>query len=172
MVSQAMTSSNSFPLCSTHQDSCSTCVHQPIILAPLRYPHRRDKKLLFVDNGPDDNTNSTLRLPPLSTISTPYLSYPEHNLGSVPSVNGGYLTGPDSLSAISTPYLSYTEHNLGSVSRVNGGYLTGPDSLQLVGNKGLTEAFAAEYEKQPSYADVAYWAHVRPGMVSDELHVP
>lgn len=57
--------------------------------------------------------------------------------------------------------------------RIDGGFLTGPDSMPsrtpLLSNAPLMEAFATEYQKRPSRADVAYWRKMRREVVCGNL---
>lgn len=68
---------------------------------------------------------------------------------------------------------SYSDCSSGGTMRINGGFLTRPDSMPsrmpLLSNAPLMEAFATEYQKRPSHADVAYWRKMRREVVCGNL---
>jgi len=118
-----MTSSNSSPLRYSMHHRCCLLAHQPIVLPSLRYSQRTGIKRLFCDNESDvDANNVNIRLPRLSEICAPQPSCTECSLGRDLRINGGVLSGRDSVEP----------------------------RWHWLGNTALVQAFVAEFRRRPS----------------------
>lgn len=75
-----------------------------------------------------------------------------------------------SISSICNLQTRYT--SLADDSRTNTGHLFAPASAVPRSNTTLVEAFVAEFRRRPSPSAVAFWAQMRPRVVSINLTVP